>query len=41
MNNVVPVDTHKVSAHVGMFPRPMVRRSRPNYLDMMDNQDPN
>ena len=32
MNNVVPVDTHKVSAHVGMFPRPMVRRSRPNFF---------
>ena len=32
INNTTPVDTHKVPAHVGMFPRPMERRARPNFF---------
>ena len=32
INTTTPVDTHKVPAHVGMFPRPMERRSRPNFF---------
>jgi len=32
INATTPVDTHKQPAHVGMFPRPMERRSRPNYF---------
>ena len=32
INATTPVDTHKVPAHVGMFPRPMERRSRPNFF---------
>ena len=32
INSTTPVDTHKVPAHVGMFPRPMERRSRPNFF---------
>ena len=32
INATTPVDTHQQPAHVGMFPRPMERRSRPNYL---------
>ncbi len=32
INNSTPVDSHKVPAHTGMFPRPMERRSRPNFF---------
>ena len=32
INNTTPVDTHKSPAHVGMFPRPMERRARPNFF---------
>ena len=32
INNSTPVDSHKTAAHVGMFPRPMERRSRPNFF---------
>ena len=32
INNTTPVDTHKTPAHVGMFPRPMERRARPNFF---------
>ena len=32
INASTPVDTHKTPAHVGMFPRPMERRSRPNFF---------
>ena len=32
LSGVEPVDTHKVPAHTGMFPRPMEFRSRPNFF---------
>ena len=32
INACTPVDTHKQAAHVGMFPRPIERRSRPNFF---------
>lgn len=30
--DTVPVSTHKTPCHIGMFPRPMEVRSRPNYF---------
>jgi hypothetical protein len=30
--DTVPIDTHKTPCHVGYFPRPMLERSRPNFL---------
>ena len=32
INTSTPVETHQMPAHVGMFPRPMERRSRPNFF---------
>ncbi len=32
INNSTPVDAHKTPAHIGMFPRPMERRSKPNFF---------
>tara|TARA_B100000700_G_scaffold326503_1_gene438257 strand:+ start:2986 stop:4638 length:1653 start_codon:yes stop_codon:yes gene_type:complete len=32
INNSAPVSTHATPAHIGMFPRPMERRSRPNFF---------
>ncbi len=32
INNSEPEDSHKTPAHIGMFPRPMERRSRPNFF---------
>lgn len=30
--DTIPVDTHKTPCHIGMFPRPMQVRSRPNFF---------
>jgi hypothetical protein len=40
INNTTPIDTHKMPAHVGMFPRPMERRSRSNFFGYDGNPRP-